>query len=290
MAHRQAHKRGSHSRNPVARAPGSPSSSSSKPATVATPKRPVFTGPLYSWKLFFPGTELVYATTTSAADDAISRLVSPGQDVVVGLDLEWKPTRRAGEPENCTALIQLSSEKMIVLLQISSMEDFPRSLWDFLQSSSSAKVGVGIQYDCTKLFKDFGASVRNCVDLSLLARSADPQWKGNFNKPLGLAHLTEVYLEHLLPKGKVQRSNWEARLSEEQQEYAANDAQSALAIYNELITKAAAMVPVPERDCYSFDVIDGKLRDFEGRPWFPFNPHYDPGEIPTVKVAAPVDV
>lgn len=65
--------------------------------------------------------------------------------------------------------------------------------------------------DCYKLYRDWGISMRNCVDLSLFARSVDnATWKGRYANPIGLARLVETY-EHLsLPKGKVQRSNWEA--------------------------------------------------------------------------------
>ena len=60
--------------------------------------------------------------------------------------------------------------------------------------------------------------MKNCVDLALLARSVDPQWKGNFINPLGLARLVAVYENLALGKGKVSRSNWEANLNEKQKE------------------------------------------------------------------------
>jgi hypothetical protein len=72
--------------------------------------------------------------------------------------------------------------------------------------------------DCKKLWKDHRVSVRNCVDLALLARSVDPQWKGPYKGGIGLSRLTETYLKRRLPKGSVQRSDWEAELSTVQQE------------------------------------------------------------------------
>jgi hypothetical protein len=148
-------------------------------------------------------------------------------------------------------------------------------------------------------------SVRNCVELSFLARSVDPSWTGKYNRMLGLAHLSEIYLERLLPKGRITRSDWEAELSDKQRDCtraivftatwsvnkisysdAANDAHAGYMIYTKLASKVTEMVPVPDPDCYTFHVLEGLLRDVEGRPWFPFNPNYDPGKPELVTVNA----
>ncbi len=72
--------------------------------------------------------------------------------------------------------------------------------------------------DVHKLYKDHKVNVRNCVDLSLLARSADnPRWKGKYNSSIGLSRLIEEYEDETLQKGKITRSNWEAILSTAQQ-------------------------------------------------------------------------
>jgi len=61
--------------------------------------------------------------------------------------------------------------------------------------------------------------MRNCVDLSLLARTVDnPKWAGRYNSPIGLARLIACYEYKLLAKGKVSRSDWAAVLSSKQQE------------------------------------------------------------------------
>lgn len=73
--------------------------------------------------------------------------------------------------------------------------------------------------DCLKLFQDYGVSTYNCVELALLTRSVDnARWKGKYTNPIGLSHLLETYENFSLAKGKVQRSNWEARLSPLQQD------------------------------------------------------------------------
>lgn len=73
--------------------------------------------------------------------------------------------------------------------------------------------------DCKKLYRDYGVSVRNCVELSLLARTVDnARWKGKYTEPIGLARLVDTYEQATLSKGKIQRSNWEWNLNGLQQE------------------------------------------------------------------------
>ena len=68
---------------------------------------------------------------------------------------------------------------------------------------------------------DYRVDTRNCVDLSLLARTVDNQrWKGKYSNPIGLSRLCEAYEELTLQKGKVQLSNWERALDLRQQECA----------------------------------------------------------------------
>lgn len=71
--------------------------------------------------------------------------------------------------------------------------------------------------DVKKLYKDYQVSTRSCVDLSLLAKSADnARWKGKYNQPISLARLVEAYWGSTLRKGKTRFSNWEELLTEAQ--------------------------------------------------------------------------
>jgi hypothetical protein len=162
--------------------------------------------------------------------------------------------------------------------------------------------------DCKKLYRDYGVSVRNCVELALLARSVDnATWKGKYSHPLGLTRLLENYKGLTLEgKGKIQRSNWEAWLSEKQQDCkaassprgpalthnlldAANDAQAGLAIYQHLLGLLGAMETPPLLEYYSFDCIEGiavqpsTFIPGSTIPWQPQNPQYDPGPMPEKK-------
>ncbi|KAI0286746.1 ribonuclease H-like domain-containing protein [Russula aff. rugulosa BPL654] len=241
---------------------------------------------LYDWRAFTaPGAQLHYIRTEDTANERIARIASRQTPFAIGLDFEWRPTFVSGRAENPIALVQIACDDEILLVHVSAMQAFPSKLRDLLESSNSTKVGVGIQCKSDKLWKDHRVSVRNCVDLALLARSVDERWKGPYRGGIGLSRLAEIYLGRYLPKGDTQRSNWEMELSTRQQEYAANDSHSALVIYQALMLQAPNLTPRAQPECFTFDAIGGVLRDDQGRPWFPFNPHYDPGTPPSVPVS-----
>jgi len=235
---------------------------------------------LYDWGTFAPNAQVHYIRSEDVANQLLARLVSRPGPFTIGLDFEWRPTFIPRRPENPISLVQVACDDEILLVQVSAMEGFPTSLRDLLESGKSTKVGVGIQYDTKKLWKDHRVSVRNCVDLALLARTVDTRWKGPYKGGIGLSRLAEIYLKRTLPKGGTQRSNWEMELSTVQQEYAANDSHAGLTIYGVLEQRALELDPSPEREWFTFDAIKGVLRDNEGRPWFPYNPVYDPGPPP----------
>lgn len=164
------------------------------------------------------------------------------------------------------------------------MTEFPSKLKEVLYGPEWIKTGVAIQHDCKKLYRDWGVSVRNCVDLALLARSVDnARWKGAYTKPIGLARLLETYDMTTLAKGKVQRSNWENFLTKLQQAYAANDAHAAYTIYHHLLEMARVSQPVLNPIYFSFSCVRGALTDPLGLKWVPENPNYDPGPPPAPK-------
>jgi len=252
--------------------------------------------PLYSWQARSASTRLVYIRDNRKADLEVVKLQGP-----LGFDLEWRPNVIKGQVENPVALVQLSDMNTILLIQVSAMAEFPRKLKQLLGNPLIVKAGVGVQYDCKKLYADWNVTVRNCVDLSLMARCVDKtRWKGRYTDPIGLARLVETYEGYSLPKEKVQRSNWEAQLSKIQQDYAANDAHSALIVYSKFVKMARNMAVAPNPVYYSFDAINGLLCKSSGAPWSPVNPNYNPSLLPPnstlttnkarVRAAAPVTV
>ncbi|KAF8140017.1 ribonuclease H-like domain-containing protein [Boletus edulis] len=237
--------------------------------------------PKYSWRHRSITPALFYFTNHHEANAHLARLPHGP----IGFDLEWRPNIRKGQPENRVALVQLATADTVILVHVHLMTQFPSQLAELLSSSSWIKAGVSIKYDCMKLYRDYGVSVQNCVELSLLARTVDNvRWKGKYTNPLGLARLIETYEQATLLKGRIQRSNWEQRLTVLQQEYAANDAHAGYAVYSRLLSMAQAIDPMPLPTYYSFSVVSGLLRDSSGLyPWQAHNPHYDPGPPPPPK-------
>ncbi|KAF9036505.1 ribonuclease H-like protein [Hymenopellis radicata] len=247
----------------------------------------------------------MYITDVHAANSAIgSQLASYTGHC--GFDLEWRPSFVKGEMEHPVSLVQIATSDIAFLFQVSAMDSFPSRLKELLENPAVLKVGVGIQNDVKKLYRDWNVSVLSCVDLSLLARSVDnARWKGRYSDPIGLARLVESYFNCVLPKGRISRSNWAATLSEEQQLYAANDAHAGYAIYAHL----HSLEPTIDHTLFTFHAIRGRLyatsptQTVLGNciessediiwglasslvPWFAFNPNYDAGPLPEVKNAS----
>jgi len=234
----------------------------------------------YSWQNAVPPITMHYIRDYDEANLRVSEL-KPGP---FGFDLEWKPSFKKGQRQNRVALVQLANHETILLIQVSAMKGFPELLKAVLEDSAYIKAGTGIQDDSKKIHFDYGIDMKNCVDLALLARSVDSQWKGRYTSPLGLARLVAVYENLVLVKGKIARTDWEALLDESQKEYASNDAHSGFTLYSRLIGMANTMDPIPEPFYYSYNVVRGLFCTHSGDLWLRHNPYYDPGPPPLRKV------
>ncbi|KAH8112253.1 hypothetical protein DFH11DRAFT_515747 [Phellopilus nigrolimitatus] len=258
--------------------------------------------PLYSYKEFTPSPARVYVAHKDEADDLVGALSGP-----VGFDIEWRVIFRRNTPMRPAATVQLSDHKMILVIQVSAMDGFPKKLKEFLENPKIPKIGVNILNDGIKLARDYKVRPQGLVELGGLLRQADVDYveryfrfaepkpakpafmtpKANntnsntsimsakadkaseatpkntpalkMRKPgsmISLAVVTAMYMERGLSKGPVRVSNWEARpLSEEQLEYAANDAHCALMVYDRLmdLAKQACVHLVPAK--YTYDVF-----------------------------------
>nr|CDI51793.1 ribonuclease h-like protein [Melanopsichium pennsylvanicum 4] len=162
---------------------------------------------------------LAYTNNPDEAVDLLSCL-GPGP---MGLDLEWNVDFRKGAKP--TALLQICSPVLIVIVHLSAMNHYiPPILRSILQDATIIKTGVAIKNDALKLQRDFGINTRNIVELSNLAKLAQPyRWK-SAGPLIALRDLTRVYLGKKLSKDQVRTSDWERwPLSDQQVEYAASD-------------------------------------------------------------------
>jgi hypothetical protein len=144
------------------------------------PERPIW--PTYSWRAKNANAQLFYVTDHRQVDLAIVNLPTGP----LGFDLEWRPNFIKGQPENPVALVQLSNENTILLIQISAMQgtlrqfpqqlylngipEFPSKLRDLLENPAIVKAGVGIQRQSTHYF----LSVKFNLARQMIARNSMP--------------------------------------------------------------------------------------------------------------------
>ncbi|KAL5492760.1 hypothetical protein ACEPAI_4207 [Sanghuangporus weigelae] len=218
----------------------------------------VFPLKTYSYKNHDPSPSCVYVRTEEEADKLVEGLTG-----AVGFDIEWKVIFRRGVNMRPAATVQLSDQRTILVIQISAMKAFPKKLKELLENTHVAKVGVNILNDGKKLARDYGVHAQGLIELGGLARQADADYVERYfraseviqkmactiavpnpkmRKPgvrINLATVTAMYTGCELPKGPVRTSDWEIQpLNVTQLDYAANDAHSALIIYDRLMSMA----------------------------------------------------
>jgi hypothetical protein len=180
-------------------------------------------------------TPVVYTSDAEVCERWVAEH-APSSPPVVGFDIEWRPTFRAGAPCRRTALLQLAAGSSVLCCQLSHMPRVPHALQTLLANPEVVKAGVGILDDCVKLQADWGCEVRGRVDVGEVWKVS--RGMARLGNGGGLKALCEVLLGVSLAKPKsVSMSNWEqAPLTERQLQYAALDAWAGRAIYCQLAT------------------------------------------------------
>lgn len=166
---------------------------------------------------------------------------------VFGFDIEWEPNRVKGS-DNPPAVLQLSSYRTCLVVQLLYFRPIPWQLADFLASSNFCKVGLGINGDRDRLMRHYNIGTANTVDLADLAQSNLINLPGRTtNRSTGLALLANHFIplapvykqfhgREMRKSTRVQCSNWSAALlTMEQVLYAATDAWAAVLVYNAML-------------------------------------------------------
>ncbi|PWN23115.1 ribonuclease H-like protein, partial [Microstroma glucosiphilum] len=170
---------------------------------------------------------------TSHVEEADDLLQCIPLGTPLGLDAEWKVNFGSGVISK-TALLQICSPTLIVIIQCRRMKNLPRRLVELLQDPGTIKTGVAVVADCRRLQRDFKVTAQGILELGSLAKSVDAErWSSN-NGLIGLSTLCRIYLDRRLVKGPVRTSDWEGPLSKQQIDYAASDAFVALEILGKL--------------------------------------------------------
>uniref|UniRef100_L7M0H0 Putative 3-5 exonuclease n=1 Tax=Rhipicephalus pulchellus TaxID=72859 RepID=L7M0H0_RHIPC len=162
------------------------------------------------------------------------------QSGILGLDCEWVPYGKK-ERNNKIALLQLAPTKdFSVLLRLCKMlpnEDasvLPESLRAVLDDESIVKLGVAVCNDASKLRRDYGLSVRGCLDLRYVL-TYFPELR--HYPAAGLKKQALAILgTHMGDTTELTCSNWEAdTLSEAQVDYAATDVLLPVQIFEQIV-------------------------------------------------------
>ncbi|KAL9669398.1 hypothetical protein QQ045_006945 [Rhodiola kirilowii] len=157
---------------------------------------------------------IVYSRTAEEVDGAAMQLLKfvetkrreVGQ-VILGLDIEWRPSFRRGISPGKVAVMQICGDSHHCYVMHIFHSGVPRNLRTLLEDPASTKVGVGIGYDSTKLFKDCSISTKDVQDLSKLANRKF----GGKLKSWSLRSLIEELMHKQVEKSSAVRlGNWEA--------------------------------------------------------------------------------
>ncbi|CAM9003359.1 unnamed protein product [Rhodiola kirilowii] len=204
---------------------------------------PNYKSPSEEMKLRYPFLkfegQIVYSRTAEEVDTAAMQLLKfverksreVGQ-VILGFDIEWRPSFRRGISPGKVAVMQICGDSHHCYVMHIFHSGVPRNLRILLEDPASTKVGVGIGNDSVKLFKDYSISTKDVQDLSNLANRK----LGGELKMWSLRSLIEELMHKQLEKpSAVQLGNWEARyLSKPQLHYAALDAYASWSVHQVL--------------------------------------------------------
>ncbi|KAG9054302.1 hypothetical protein FS842_005515 [Serendipita sp. 407] len=187
--------------------------------------------PVYDYSLLKPEVSRVYIRSAADACSALEDVAGP-----VGFDMEWRVPWR-GMPQRPVAVIQISSRRSVFIIQTSAMRGvFPRKLKEVLEDATIPKVGVNVQGDAKKLFKDHGVKIQNLVELSLMMRLAAPEMPPGVarhgRRLVSLKEQARFYLQKNLVKNEARIGDWERLLNPVQLDYAANDAHCSISLYH----------------------------------------------------------
>ncbi|CAL4955318.1 unnamed protein product [Urochloa decumbens] len=189
----------------------------------------------------FKGT-VIATTVTSSGEEVEAWLAevragaAPG-GLIVGLDVEWRPSRRSDQ--NPVATLQLCVGRRCLIFQLLHADRVPRALGEFLGDRGVRFVGVGVAADAERLSDDHELDVANAVDLRGLA--AEGMGRPELRQAGLRAVVAAVMGVDLVKPQRVTMSRWDAScLSYEQIRYACIDAFVSFEVGRKLLAGEAA--------------------------------------------------
>ncbi|CAM8893244.1 unnamed protein product [Rhodiola kirilowii] len=190
-----------------------------------------------TYQVKFSGKTIETMVTDKASDadtwDESIRTTYGNQQIIVGLDCEWKP-HPVRDMSNTTATLQLCVDTNCLILQLFFIDYIPQSIKTFLSDPNHVFVGVEVDKDVSKLRDEYGLICTSMEDIWAITESRYPMM---FMRKPGLKALASNLVGLSMPKPyHVCTSNWQARvLNFEQIEYACIDAYCSFRIGHKLL-------------------------------------------------------
>lgn len=212
---------------------------------VACARLAAVDGP-FGWKTLAPcdGLPELQVLLTSDEDCATNFLKVWDNCTTFGLDLEYRPVFQKDVAPPPSALVQIASGSHVLLFDLHEYrrngrtENLPAALEMFLEDDSHTFYGMGLTDDLVRLAFEFDIVCRG-VDFA----SPGQTWPA-LTKVLGggLVKVTNRVVGTCAKTSKkITMSNWERRpLSDEQLQYAANDAFLSWALADHFLKQEAA--------------------------------------------------
>lgn len=179
----------------------------------------------------YEGIALSKVRLVRSSEDAEQALAALLACEAVGFDTESKPTFQKGEVSTGPHLVQLADDAQAWLFQIGAPTSpgamlCAEVLRPVLESPAILKVGFGLGDDLRRLRAKLGIETRNVIDLATALR------RGEKNAWGAKTAVARFFGKRLQKSRRITTTNWALpRLSEQQIQYAADDAHVALRIY-----------------------------------------------------------
>jgi ribonuclease D len=146
-----------------------------------------------------------------------------------GFDTESKPTFKVGEVSDGPHILQLSTPDRAWVFQLQD-PGCSAVAAELLCLGGITKVGFGLGDDCKRIIRKLGVEPVGILELNTVFRAR------GYRKDMGVkAAVAVLFNQRFIKSKKAATSNWaNARLTEAQLVYAANDAYAAIRVFNAL--------------------------------------------------------
>lgn len=177
----------------------------------------------------FDRLELTQIQLVSSAKEAAVALLELASSTALGFDTESKPTFAKNEASDGPHIVQLATDKKAWIFQLEDA-DCRQAVATLLESPAIIKAGFGLGDDRRRIINKLGIDLQGVLDLNTVFRER------GYRKDMGVrGAIAVLFNKRFVKSKKASTSNWaNARLSESQLIYAANDAYGAYRVYKAL--------------------------------------------------------